>query len=220
MSCSADGLLDGPSVADVRSGGASECCQSQRVGVGGVIGCALRPDRGVHRAQAKMVETGPQRANALEQQLAALQFDDRGHRRPRSSVPFDLKRPILSPVLTAAVRAGDGADPKLRNTTSSSRRSAREESTRAAILAYVAEHPGCTTNQITAVITGRREDVLAARDALIEEIALLTVKGANRALLHYTNSSGSQHTGTTGNHRPVDTPPSGSTPTVLGGNHL
>ena len=97
MSCSADGLLDGPSVADVRSGGASERRQSQRVGVGGVIGCALRPDRGVHRAQAKMVETGPQRANALEQQLAALQFDDRGHRRPRSSVPFDLKRPILSP---------------------------------------------------------------------------------------------------------------------------
>lgn len=128
----------------------------------------------------------------------------------RSSVPFDLRRPILSPVLTAAVRAGDGADPKLCSTTSSSRRSAREESTRAAILAYVAEHPGCTTNQITAVIAGRREDVLAARDALIEEIALLTVKGANRALLHYTNSSGSQHTGTTGNHRPVDAPSSSS----------
>ena len=125
-------------------------------------------------------------------------------------MPFDLRRPILSPARTAAVRAGDGADPKLCSTTSSSRRSAREESARAAILAYVAEHPGCTTNQITAVIAGRREDVLAARDALIEEIALLTVKGANRALLHYTNSSGSQHTGTTGNHRPVDAPSSSS----------
>ena len=88
-----------------------------------MIGCALRPDRGVRPAQAKMVETGPQRANALEQQLAALQFDDRGHRRApeQRAVRLEATDPLARPDRRGA--GGDGADPKLCSTTSSSRRS-------------------------------------------------------------------------------------------------
>lgn len=74
----------------------------------------------------------------------------------------------------------------------------RDETIRAAILTCVAHHPGCSTNQITGVVAGRSADVRTAREALIEEGAILTTKGARGAVRHYTGSTASQTPGRTG----------------------